>query len=209
MANARQTMRSVRSSNPPTSNVKSIVRSMLRSHDDATRELKRGTVYAAGTFSTSGVIIPLSQFIAQGNNVAQREGSEVIVKEFIQRAYFSASGGSDSVRYIIFRDMDAQGASPTVGQVLDTADTLSGFSLLYGQSKRFKILSDMLISLTLVGSNAAVTKVVDLKQNGKVFYYATTDVDGANGAGAYFALLISGAASAGGYALGTELHYFD
>ncbi len=96
--------------------------------------------------------------IAQGSDVDQRNGDSILPKALQLRAKFSinSSATTTTVRYIILRDMQYDGANPTVPDVLAALDPLAFMNLDNG--KRFRILKDWIVTLRKVDKTEVVLK---------------------------------------------------
>jgi hypothetical protein len=161
-------------------------------------EHKRVVVAFSGlNTSTGGTITPITQGIIQGDTISTRDGGQLTVRNLIVRHNLVLnSGNQTSQRVIIFADRQANGAQPTVTDVLDSASFITGFNPVNAQTRRFRILHDEFIVTTLSGANAGTDHVWQFPLNHRVTYNAATNVAGANGKGALFVLYIADTATA-------------
>ncbi len=190
-----------------------MVKMMLRNHDVASRELRLSTTTGSGTASASGTVWAITQGIIQGDNIEQREGAQINVKHLtvqLQATMNSAAEGTQ-LRVIVFRDLESHGTVPAVTDVLDTASTMSGYNVYWRQSRRFKIMVDQLIPMSISGNSRHISRRWDFKQNMvKVTYLGNTDVAGANGPNSYYLLVIDDlGANHPTYGFGWTVTYFD
>lgn len=163
------------------------------------RELKYIETGVEANFNVDGTINTLTQPIVQGDSSATRDGDSINVKEITVnfQAFMSSSATIDFIRVIIFSDEQGNGVYPTVtgsnsNSVLAQADPNSNYSFPTAIYHRFKIWMDHRFSMSINGDSRAVQLSKTIKMgNHKVFYPQTTSVEGANGKGALYALLIS------------------
>lgn len=103
-----------------------------------------------------GTVYPLTQ-IVQGDAYNQREGNSIKavshqIRMVIQPAVTATS--NNVARFIVFRDTQQQGTTPTVAQVLETGAFNSYINHLNGQ--RFQVIWDKVVDVPPQGQNDAV-----------------------------------------------------
>jgi len=168
---------------------------VVKDYLNSTLEKKIFSVTAVGTATTTaGVIIPLTNGIIEGDDIANRQGT--IINLLRSRILIRAVGtASHSQRFILFRDMLNLQAFPTVGLLLPSGTWISQYAdTREMQQHRFKIIKDFSVDLNVAGRNV-VTKEFDIPLKGKVFYNGATAVAASEGPGAYYLLAIGSAVS--------------
>lgn len=124
----------------------------LKFHDI---DVDDAVIATGGTIQNTGSI----NLIAQGTTESTRIGRNCVVKQISWRYRVSLPLGtaeantSDTVRLILYQDLQANGAAATVANILEDADFQSYNNL--ANSKRFKILMDRVhvISAPVAGGN--------------------------------------------------------
>jgi len=150
----------------------------------------------SNTTTTAGVVINLSNDIVQGDNFDNRSGDTIRILRTRYRVQFTAVTTSSHNRVIIFRDLQNQGTTPAVTDVLDSASFISGYDgLNVFQQKRFVIMYDWMSNNNLNGETLT-SAVYTSNSPYKIFYNGAASVASANGKGALFALVIGSSASA-------------
>ncbi len=174
------------------------IRQMVRSMIAANVELKRYVVAFTGiTTSTAGSVSPVTQGIVQGDSLLTRDGDQIIVKNLWIRYQLTMNTGMvNTQRLIVFWDNQANGATPAVGEVLNSASWITGYNPVIQQQRRFHILLDKAVVASNNGSNTSNNREWKFKLNHRVTFLGTTDVATANGRGAMFVLFISDGANA-------------
>lgn len=158
---------------------------------NARREMKYYTDNDETTVAANGAIGPMSQPIVVGDTADSRDGNQISVSELELNLTLAlnASATSDTIRFIVFADMQSNSVYPTVTDVIVAADPNAIFTRSVRVTKRFKILHDVLLTLTSVGSNRIVIHRKRIKTNHVVTYNGTTSVESANGRGAVYYLI--------------------
>lgn len=157
--------------------------------------------------STTGTVTQLTNFIVQGDNFNQRAGDKITCADHRLKVNATAIVNSTSIRFIILQDMQNNGTTPAVTEVLDTADYLAGYNqLLVLQQRRFKILHDATVDVNIAGE-ALKTREYVLPKSGVTWYNGATAVAASNGKGALFMLIIASAAAGTGDYTWTYRYY--
>ena len=137
---------------------------------------------------TAGVVNNLTNGIIQGDDINQRSGDQIRIISHKLHVRASAVTVSQTFRFIWFRDNMNRGTTPTVTEVLNTANFMSQYSPAPLQQKRFTILRDFSLNCNLTGESIK-SRTVQLPGM-DVYYNAATAVAAANGPGALFLLTI-------------------
>ncbi len=181
---------------------------MIKGAIDRQLEHKRFVVTSTGlTTTTAGTISPVTQGVIQGDAGNTRDGNQILLQEFVFRHQLIASV-SCAQRVIVFSDTMADGATPAIADVLDSASYLTGYNIANMQERRFHIFHDEIVMSSTNASNADNVHVWRLRINRKVTYNAATNVSGANGKNAVFVLFISDSVVST-YGLSFELKFTD
>jgi len=165
-------------------------------------------IQVSNTVSNSGFVYSISNNIVEGDDVFQRAGTKITLKEI--RIYYRcfAVTTSQTFRFILFHDLFNQGTTTVVTDVLPAASYLSQFSdVRQIQQKRFIIVDDWHADSNL-GSNLIISHVKNIKVHRGVYYNAATAVPGANGSGALF-LLVIGSSSTGTFDYRVQMIFND
>lgn len=213
MANARLTMRNVRSSNarnlaPVTP---ALVRNMIKSTLVNNQELKRFTIVSLGNAATTaGTVSTISQGIIQGDTVSTRDGNQAVLKRIVFRynQISALASTTTSLRFILFSDSQANGVVPTVADVLDSPFVVSAYAPSQFMSNRFKIIKDVVHSTTLTAATYSINHVFDMKMHTKLTFLGPTSVAASNGKNAVY-LLVIGDNTGATYGVGFDLHFTD
>lgn len=156
--------------------------------------------------ATAGTIQNLSNGIVQGDDLNQRAGDQIRMVKHILHVRGSAITVSQTFRFIWFKDNTNRGTTPTVLEVLNTANYMSQYAPAPLQQARFSILADFMLNCNLSGESIKSRKV---SLPGKlVSYNGATAVAASNGPGAVF-LLVIGDSITGLYDFSYEVHYTD
>jgi len=167
---------------------------------------------APGTAGTlSSVVLPSIQ---QGDTDATREGNIIRVKRVVFRAHCNDSTAGGHVRLILFIDRQANGTTPSVTDVLTSAN----WAALYNTNNvvgvggsRFAILSDKTDAITLqIAATASFAPVYNrgYKMNMPVTYIANGGTAADVGKNAIWLLAIASNATAG-FGWAAQLTYVD
>lgn len=166
------------------------------------------TQVSGASISTAGAIVPLTTAIIEGDDINMRSGTTIRMLHQTFKFTSVAITDSQSMRFIIFRDLFNTGTFPTVTDVLPTTGILSHFSDTREiQQKRYHILLDKIVDVSLNGE-AVKTNRAEMNFRGNVNYNAATNVTAANGRGATF-LLIIGDKNTGVYNYDWQCVYTD
>lgn len=200
---ARKTIRNVRG--PKQRNVtQQIERAILRraEHKNYINQ-QLATVVA-----TAGAVINLSNTIIQGDNYNNRSGNTI--RLFHQKLLINVAAviNSSTNRFILVRDLENNGNTPVVTDILDAASFVAGYSSLETvQQRRFVILKDWVTNNNINGEQRTSLTYTN-SQPAKVYYNGPTAIASANGKGALFLLAI-GSGSTAVFDFSWHGHYTD
>lgn len=160
-------------------------------------ERKAFTTTQAGlTSSTGGVVFALTQGCVQGDTNTQRDGAQCFIRHLQLNHRTTATVASGSLRYLVFQDHFNLGAVPVTADILQSAANLSPHNFLnVVEQKRFRVLLDETIDVSLAGKLVSTKMHKRLPFSPALYYNATTDVAGANGKNAIFILIIGNIAT--------------
>lgn len=146
------------------------------------------------SISQGGVVTYLCP-IAQGDADIDREGNSIKVQTFelrgaVFRNVAASATTNETVRIMVVRDLQNQGAIITGGDVLETVSTsLAPYQFIdfingSDQNKRFSIVYDEIVCL----DNAHQVRILDFRSNHDchVFFRGQTNSVSSAGNGAYF-----------------------
>lgn len=187
-----------------------IVRDVLQS----TAEHKYYTVQVAlgAASSNAGTILALTQGLIEGDTIENRSGRQIQHMESHLRISVNlpALALTGSIRFIWVADNMNVGTTPTVAQILDSANVTSPYALSAVSNKQFTILSDRIYSMVVGGSNQHITPVFTSKNKRKILFSGSANLSASNGRGSHFVLIITdAAANTPGYTIDYDLHYLD
>lgn len=156
------------SSAPVPRNIKRYVKNCM----DQVSELQTITTISLNpTPGTGGALTSVGfETIVQGSADNNRKGDVIHVLSFHLKGVVISATTNSSLRVIVFRDLQSNGSTPTVAQVLNSANYLSMYNALNVTSiggTRFKILSDRLFCQTVQVAAAAVYHAYDVQFDGK------------------------------------------
>ncbi|CAA24714.1 coat protein [Satellite tobacco mosaic virus] len=161
------------------------VKRMINTH----LEHKRFALINSGnTNATAGTVQNLSNGIIQGDDINQRSGDQVRIVSHKLHVRGTAITVSQTFRFIWFRDNMNRGTTPTVLEVLNTANFMSQYNPITLQQKRFTILKDVTLNCSLTGESIK-DRIINLPGQ-LVNYNGATAVAASNGPGAIFMLQI-------------------
>lgn len=138
--------------------------------------------------ATAGVVNNLTNGIIQGDDINQRSGDQIRIVSHMLKVRASAITVSQTFRFIWFRDNMNRGTTPTVTEVLNTANFMSQYAPAPLQQKRFTIVKDFSLNCNLAGESIKGRSFTLPGSN--VFYNGATAVAASNGPGAMFLLTI-------------------
>lgn len=186
------------------------LKNVLRQHDLSSREIKKYTANNGGTTSSSGVVVPVTVNIAQGDNISDRAGDEIrmVRCDFHFEANMNFSAGAERIRFVCFIDKRNLGSTPAVTDVLNTASTIAFINTINDQSHRFTILCDKKMTLTIGGGyGQSMSHVQRFVRPKLVSFLGTT---GVQGNGHVYVLIISDlGALNGAYNVSWNVRYTD
>ncbi len=159
-------------------------------------ETKRfDTVVASSANSTAGGVACLS-LIAEGGDYNNRDGRSVRACAFEARVDMRldpAKALADTVRFVLFSDLENQGANPAVTDVLTAADPQSTFNA--DNLKRFLVFEDIYVSLdTYAGQRKVLSIKLPIDQH--LRYRGATGAIASAAEGNLFYLVLSSSAVA-------------
>nr|WRQ64680.1 structural protein [Riboviria sp.] len=164
------------------------------------------------SWSASGVVSLLSTDISQGDNIDNRNGDTIRPLQLTFRmSSFVPAGNAPYVhRFIVFQDTMARGSTPSVTDVLQTADYMSPYSAINLQAKRFKILCDQYGTNVDGGSNQATEVTKSFKMKGVIQYLSGSSGAAAAGRNSIYILFINDTTAATSfYKWSYQLEYMD
>nr|WRQ64688.1 structural protein [Riboviria sp.] len=164
------------------------------------------------SWSASGVVSLLSTDIAQGDNIGNRSGDSIRPLRLTIRVSSTVTTGAAPIitRFIVFQDTMANGSTPLVTDVLQTADYLSPYSPVTLQAKRFKILCDQYGTNVDGGSNKVTEVTKSFKMKGVVQYLSGSSGAAAAGKNSIYVLFINDFTAVNSiYKWSYQLEYMD
>jgi len=197
-------------------NVRKVVKQMLNAQLEH-KVLSNAT--GVIDWTTAGVVSLISTDVAQGDDLNQRSGSQLILEKVkLVMTSTAVAGSTSTLRVILFIDHINNGSVPAITDILTAATPTDAYALPAQSVGRFKILGDwfMLTSVNtgnagfgaLSGLPAVVSKEQTWKLKDRVQYNAATNVAGANGKGALFMLFVDTGANCT-YRVAMNLTYSD
>jgi hypothetical protein len=191
MANKKFTGNRKRRSNTK-SGTRGDIKRMVRSMIESSRELKYLNGAVAATLSATPTVFPVTQTIIQDATGTGRNGDDIILKKLIIKLRADMNQGntvlSNAWRFILFADMQGDGANPVAADILSGTTVTSLYGLEVVKEKRFKIYYDHVYELSLNGQ-AGMTIEKTFNLNHPVYYEDTTNVATASGKGALYLIL--------------------
>lgn len=185
------------------------VRQMIMSSRLASSELKMyGTAQTAINPSIAGTLTALSQGCSLGDASNQRDGAQITVQK-IRISFNARSAATSSIRYIIIQDHQNNASAPIVADILRFANITSSYSLVVlSEQKRFSVVHDEIIDLSLNGKMTETVVHTLSKFQKKITYLGDTDVVTANGKNSFWILII-GSTVIPFYDFDFSMRYFD
>lgn len=107
---------------------------------------------------SAGTVALISD-IAQGDDVADRQGNSILMKyiEFKYTIQINASATATTVRLMLIVDKDNQGSSPSPTDILDFASEVSPLNT--DNASRFWVLADKMYALSINGDRVVTDHV--------------------------------------------------
>jgi len=172
-------------------------------------EPKINSVQASGTtISSSGTVINVSNNIVEGDTVSNRSGEKITILTMNFKFRFLAVTNDQSARFVLFRDLQNNGTTPTVTEVLPTTGLLSHYSdIRYHQQHRFSVIFDKIIDCSVQGPSVQ-TLSSQITRRMPVYYNGISTGSTSNGKGATF-LLVIGSLSTGVFDYDIQTVYND
>jgi len=181
----------------------------IRAVMEAEAETKvNSLITVANTVSNVGTVFNISNNIVEGDDVFNRAGTKVALKEI--RLYYRcfAVVSSQTFRFILFHDNFNQGTTTTAAELLPALSYISQFSdVRQLQQKRFTIVDDWHADSNL-NSDLIISHVRNIKTHKSIFYNGATAVAASNGAGALM-LLVIGSSSTGTFDFRVQMLFND
>lgn len=206
MATVRQMKKNVRSAKGSTVLTRRDVKQMIESV--VAPEIKDVTVAYTGTTAAAGVVLSITDVLAQGNDIVQRAGDTIRVKLLRTTLRLVSGANPTFVRMVIFHDRFCVGTAPTVLNVLNSASSGSHYAPVFEQAKRFTILSDRIFKMASATDLQLATSKQNFNMDKVIHYNATTAA--APGANSIFVILIADAvASFPTYSFDFSFRYAD
>jgi len=187
---------------------KSAVKQILQSRQEL--KVNSSGITAGIAFTVAGVVTPLDT-VGQGDNLNQRNGDTIRFQHLrLQITSFEPTANASSTwRLIVFHDTMANGASPAVTDVLDSANFNAPFNGINLQRRRFKVLHDRTHVMVGTQPNQEVNDIVDIPLKMTRYYNDATATSTNIGKNALFALIISSNATTSVYARNFQIRYTD
>jgi len=140
------------------------LRSVLRQHDAATRELKFLGSTNTG-FATTTPTVTLISGVGQGDNVTDRDGFQIngMDLEINITASVGSTSKEDHVRFVVVRDTMNLGSTPAASDIMNASDPRAFVNIIPSLANRFIVEFDEVITLVNTASNQ--TKMLRLKKN--------------------------------------------
>lgn len=171
---------------------KLLTRQQFTSMLNARREMKYFTDNDETTVPVDGVIGPMTQGIITGDTADARDGNQISVSklDINLTLLLNSAVTVDTVRFIVFADMQANSVYPIVGNLLVAADPNASLTREVRVTRRFRILHDVLLPLSIAGNSRILVHRKSLKlSNHVVTYSGTTNVEASNSRGALYYLI--------------------
>jgi len=151
--------------------------------------------------------------VAQGDDVTNREGNSIKVQKFqIRGTVVASSTAAQAARIMVIRDLQNQGAAPTVGSILQTIGAgqapFQQLDFTNWQNKQFTVVFDQLF--TLDQYNPMDMFEFETNHDCHVYFRGTGSTSASAGNGAYYAVYISSESTSGPiFSLATRLLFTD
>lgn len=150
--------------------------------------------YASNTFDTSGDLISIST-VAQGLNFNERVGNSIKLQEIEinARIFMNTTSGNTVYRFLVVRDLDGYGTTPTPADILSNGVGSSTAPLAikdFLNRKRFSILFDEMGTLSPQGERGVYIHV-KMDHAGHILYLGTAAAAASNGKGSLYILVLS------------------
>ena len=193
-------------------NVRKVVKQMLESRLE--RKVIASTTSAID-WLTAGVVSLVSTDVAQGDDIGNRAGDIIRPKKLVFRLATACNlpiAGSMLNRVIIFQDTMANGSTPAVTDVLNSASNMSPYKPVTLQEHRFKILKDFVVSSVNATDTEKLEFIWNIPMRGSIHYVGATAVAASAGKNSLYALFISdtqGTAGQKTYVWSYQLEYTD
>lgn len=171
---------------------KAAVRQMIRSSNLANSEMK-GTVFTSSNTANSaaGAFQFITQGIIQGDAVSQRNGSQINLASIRMKINTFAVGVTGISRYILYQDTQANGATPLVTDILDSAASVSVWNqLTVITQKRYHIIDDFTHRVPIAGEAVKTYDKTLTNFSKKVTYLGNTSAVASNGRNSIYLLYI-------------------
>jgi hypothetical protein len=180
---------------------KAAIRQMIKSSNLANSELK-GTVFTNTNTATpaAGAFQFITQGIIQGDAVNQRTGSQINLVKLRVKINTIAVGVTGITRYVLYQDTQANGATPLVTDILDSAASISVTNqLTVITQKRYHIIDDFTHAVPIGGEAVKVHDKIYTNFTKKVTYLGNTSATASNGRNSIYLLYIGAATNVWDY----------
>lgn len=145
-------------------------------------------------FDTNGTVVPCS-LIVQGLDFNNRIGDSIKMQniQFRYRVFRGIGATTSVVRIMLVRDLDCQGATPTVGSIIEngTLGTAQAPTspIRFLNRKRFAVLYDNLTVVTT--TDIGFSDTISMAHEGHILFLGTTAAAASQGKGSLFVLVVS------------------
>lgn len=131
---------------------------------------------ASGPVDNSGSISLLSG-IGQGDDVNQRQGNSVLAKTLLFRTFcnLNTSAESTQLRFIIIKDLENQGSTPSVSDVIGPSPSVIT-PLNVDHTSRYQVLRDKVLTLKKDMNSYNMKQFITVNDHLKFTGSGTTDV---------------------------------
>jgi hypothetical protein len=146
--------------------------------------------------SSAGSIVPITQALVQGDNLDNRTGDKVTLTDLHVSINMAANAVAlatqqGTIRHILFYDTMANGAVPSVADVLQSASVTGRYTAVNLLKKRFRIIWDFTQPLVNTSATHVIHRELHERSKTPVFYQDGTNIAGANSKNAMFMLVIT------------------
>jgi hypothetical protein len=177
----------------------------------STQEVKQlTTAISTGNAITVGGGISNLSLVAQGDDINNRSGDVILMKELDMRiAFFQGTAGqSVSIRMIVFSDSMGSGGTVGITEFLFSANFTSSYLGSNRQRGRFKVFHDELFTMVGAAESMEVVKHIKMPINQKRYFNDGTATATSVGKNTLY-LLILGSTTVPVFAIQHSLRYTD
>jgi len=191
-------------------NVRKVVKQMLNAQLEH-KVLSNAT--GVIDWTTAGVVSLISTDVAQGDDIGQRSGDLIRPKKLTFRIAIASNAGAAMIsRIILFQDTMANGSTPAVTDILNSASNASAYKPTTFQEHRFKVLKDFVTTTNVLTQIEKREIVVVCPMRGVIHYVGSAAAAASAGKNSMYALFISDIAGTAGqktYNWSYQLEYTD